>query len=700
MPLQRPRVLAGFVLAGTLAFLLVLFAPSQIGGSSTYTTTEGISMEPLFHKGDLAISRPASSYRVGDIVLYESPVFHRPVLHRILVIQHGRYFFKGDNNDFVDPGWVTRDQLRGKLWIRAPRAGVVLAWLGKPLHSAAIAGLAMLMLVLGGARGTARRGRRGRRRSAWRKPPVRHSFARHLHRPRKTPENIAAGILGLLAIVLLVVGFTHPVKRPAQIGGAYSNSGAFSYSAHVTQPVSTYPRGVAHAGEPLFLEYFKTLDLGFTYRFASRLRHDVHGTIGLTAVMSSDSNWHRAFQLAKPRGFVGDKATVDGALDLQALRSLMLEVATASGAIGANYTIELQPVVKLRGTVGRKKLDETFSPALPISMTQSTLNVVASAPPAPPGASYAQPSPKSALETALHPVRAGSVAGVAPVSVSFAHVRMAVSSLRGLGLGLLALAVLILFTKPLKRRRREVWSHERRIAHRYDCVVVDVVSIAEGAVATAPPTQIPDFESLATLARYCERPILREMRDEIQCYAVEDGGRLYVYRVTRQQRPEPVGVEEPTPALPPPPPPAPIRRRGRIPSLVRFGLPGLLLVLVLGSAVAFTGGNTVPASYAGVSTNALQISQLTPTQCSGMSLTNLIVVTGSSTPGTNANDLIIGRNATGTINLHGGGGNDCIVGAGSTQSTTNALDGGSGTGDVCVGATGTKNTYTNCETQY
>jgi signal peptidase I len=48
------------VLAGTLAFLLVLFAPSQLGGSSTYTTTEGISMEPLFHKGDLAISRPAS----------------------------------------------------------------------------------------------------------------------------------------------------------------------------------------------------------------------------------------------------------------------------------------------------------------------------------------------------------------------------------------------------------------------------------------------------------------------------------------------------------------------------------------------------------------------------------------------------------------------------------------------------------------
>ena len=98
-------------------------------------------MEPLFHKGDLAITKPVSSYRVGDVVLYESPVFNRPVLHRILVIQHGHYFFKGDNNDFVDPGYVTRDRLRGKLWLHVPNAGVALSWFGKPAHSAAIAGL-------------------------------------------------------------------------------------------------------------------------------------------------------------------------------------------------------------------------------------------------------------------------------------------------------------------------------------------------------------------------------------------------------------------------------------------------------------------------------------------------------------------------------------------------------------------------------
>ena len=128
---------------------------------------------------------------------------------------------------------------------------------------------------------------------------MRTTFARHLHRPRKSPENIAAAVLGALALLLLVVGFTHSTKRPAQLSGAYRNAGTFTYRAHVVRPVSTYPSGVAHAGEPLFLENFKTLQLGFTYRFASRLEHEVHGTIALKAVMSSDTNWQRTFVLGK-----------------------------------------------------------------------------------------------------------------------------------------------------------------------------------------------------------------------------------------------------------------------------------------------------------------------------------------------------------------------------------------------------------------
>ena len=214
------------------------------------------------------------------------------------------------------------------------------------------------------------------------------------------------------------------------------------------------------------------------------------------------------------------------------------------------------------------------------------LKVSASAPATIPGATYAPPSPQSrAGRGAQSRSETGSVAGVAPATVKLARFQLAVSTVRGLAIGLLLLTLLILFTKPMKAKR-EVWSLERRIAHRYGCIVVDVVSIADGALATGAPTRIPDFESLATLARYCERPILREPREDGDAYGVEDGGRLYVHRAV--PRPAAAG----SPSSEPRSAAAACRavRRGRrgVPSLVRFGAPTLLLVVAVTSVVAFT----------------------------------------------------------------------------------------------------------------
>jgi signal peptidase I len=83
-------------------------------------------MEPRFHTGDLAIVRPASNYRVGDIVAYHSSLLHVTVLHRIGAIRGNHYIFKGDNNNFVDPVQPSRTELLGKLWIHVPRGGIVL----------------------------------------------------------------------------------------------------------------------------------------------------------------------------------------------------------------------------------------------------------------------------------------------------------------------------------------------------------------------------------------------------------------------------------------------------------------------------------------------------------------------------------------------------------------------------------------------
>jgi len=128
---RRRRIAALVVVLGVLAAVWLFLAPPSIGGDTTYVVTDGISMHPRIHTGDLALVRPAASYHVGDIVAYRNPELHVVVLHRIHSISPGgRYRFKGDNNSWIDNSWILSGDLmtmspdatnvniikRGKLW--------------------------------------------------------------------------------------------------------------------------------------------------------------------------------------------------------------------------------------------------------------------------------------------------------------------------------------------------------------------------------------------------------------------------------------------------------------------------------------------------------------------------------------------------------------------------------------------------------
>lgn len=131
-----------------------------------------------------------------------------------------------------------------------------------------------------------------------------------------------------------------------------------------------------------------------------------------------------------------------------------------------------------------------------------------------------------------------------------------------------------------------------------------------------------------------------------------------------------------------------------------MGTAGLMVALALAVAISsetFTSGNVVPTSSAGRSTVSRTLAQLLPALCAGTNPTDLIVATGPMTNGTPQNDLILGRNASGAQTLNGAGGTDCLV-AGGGAGTTNNLQGGPGPGDVCIGARGATNNYTDCET--
>ena len=107
-------------LVATIALIsvCVLFWPASLGGRTTYVSTHGTSMLPRFHSGDLAIVQtvvrvPTSARSRRTPARPCTPI----VLHRIVAVHDGRFTFKGDNNDFVDPDHPTarsaRRQARG-----------------------------------------------------------------------------------------------------------------------------------------------------------------------------------------------------------------------------------------------------------------------------------------------------------------------------------------------------------------------------------------------------------------------------------------------------------------------------------------------------------------------------------------------------------------------------------------------------------
>src|SRR4051794_19446825 len=106
--------------------------PATLGGRTTYLVTQGVSMEPRFHSGDLAIVRPAAGYAVGDAVAYPSDTLHTVVLHRIVALEGGRFRLRGDNNSWLDPDAVPPSDVLGRLVGRVPHGGDLILQLRQP----------------------------------------------------------------------------------------------------------------------------------------------------------------------------------------------------------------------------------------------------------------------------------------------------------------------------------------------------------------------------------------------------------------------------------------------------------------------------------------------------------------------------------------------------------------------------------------
>ncbi len=152
-----------FMVLGTLLVLAVAWmflAPPQLGGETSYVVTEGVSMLPRFHAGDLVVLRKEANYHVGEVAAYHNQQLGEVVMHRIIAINESRYVFKGDNNQFPDSYEPVASQIVGAERIHVPGAGRIITTLRIPVVAAVAL---VLMWLLSFNRSKSRRQRRRHR---------------------------------------------------------------------------------------------------------------------------------------------------------------------------------------------------------------------------------------------------------------------------------------------------------------------------------------------------------------------------------------------------------------------------------------------------------------------------------------------------------------------------------------------------------
>ena len=299
-------------------------------GEVALVTTHGISMEPRFHTGDLAVVVPASEYHVGEIVGYHSPLLHIVVLHRIVAEHAGLFTFKGDNNNFFDPVKVPSSAIEGRLWARVPHAGIVLGWVRSPIGLGILA-FVLFSIVVGGV---TRRHRTRRRRvrvvvdaahagsgSAGRNPGSGVSSSGPKHAAPKAPP---VRRWPVVIPLMLACGFAFlateawalPTTRPSERPVAYVQHVTFSYSARAPRD-TTYPTGSVTTGAPVFVHLVKTLTLTVRYQLdpaphgSSSPATSLSGTIGATVALEGPGGWSGRLARVAPVAFSGTRAKVN-----------------------------------------------------------------------------------------------------------------------------------------------------------------------------------------------------------------------------------------------------------------------------------------------------------------------------------------------------------------------------------------------------
>jgi signal peptidase I len=503
----------------------LFFAPTNIGGSTTYVVTSGISMEPHFHTGDLALVRPTDHYRVGEVAAYHSSLLHVVVLHRIIAIRDGRYTFKGDNNNFLDPVRPTRAQLIGVLWVHFPQGGRVLKAIHSPITAAILCGFVALLLL---GTGETRR-RRNRRRSGSRPPakPVKLM-------DRATP--LAPSLRTLLvtfatatAVCVLIVGYaaTRPATEVTTGHLSYTQHAGITY--HAEAPAgSVYPGGAVTTGDPIFLALVHRVGFRVSYRLSAAGPQRLSGTAQVSLNLTAPTGWTRTMPLSSLRHFTGGRVTIPAAIDLRALQSLLLNVqkeTTIPAETG--YTVGVALKVHVNGTLAGEPLDAKFAPVATFQLLTQELQPTASTAE---GAASAAGAKSTSGSGGFTPSQSGSLSthSIVPNPLTVAGHEFSWDAIKWGGAAGFVLSALATLLLAVLLQRNRAFDEAARIRARYGHLLVPILV---GEDLGWPPVDVTSFKALARLAESAGQLVLHHQADAADTYLVNDSGTVYRYQI-------------------------------------------------------------------------------------------------------------------------------------------------------------------------
>jgi signal peptidase I len=323
-----------------------VFWPLALGGSTTYVSTHGTSMEPRFHTGDLGILRAADSYAVGDVVAYRSTSLDTVVMHRIVDMDGERFVIQGDNNDFLDEDHPSEDQVLGKLFLRVPHGGQALAAISNPAVLVSVV-VAALTLVGVARRPRGRHGARAARRGSAPRVPAFPMSIRARAREVAMVSGLAALAAGIGGVVLLAMPSTQAASSTAQV----TQQGQFTYTGNA-QIGTTYPDGVVSTGDTVWTRLASDLTVSFTNTVSGPDLAGIRGAMRLDVSVASADGWsaylNSSPDVALDGGAVSATATVD--LDTARASFLLGQHFAEIGTPGAAATLIVTPVVATVGT--------------------------------------------------------------------------------------------------------------------------------------------------------------------------------------------------------------------------------------------------------------------------------------------------------------------------------------------------------------